>query len=133
MGLVSLAGPAVNFCMALITCVFLVIFKNKIEHPENIFQLWLYSSMQALYVVNIGLCAFNLFPILPLDGGRIVASILPQQISQQYEQTERYGTIILLLLLFVLPAIGLDILRDYMVWMIQGLSNMITVILKGVL
>src|SRR6185436_32408 len=42
-------------------------------------------------VVNVVLMAINLLPILPLDGGRIVAGILPRRLSRQYSKAERWG------------------------------------------
>jgi Zn-dependent protease len=50
--------------------------------------------------VNIVFAILNLFPILPLDGGRMLAAVLPGNLSYRYQGTERYGMIILLLLIF---------------------------------
>jgi Zn-dependent protease len=50
--------------------------------------------------VNIVLAILNLLPILPLDGGRMLASVLPGRVSYHYQGTERFGMIILLALIF---------------------------------
>jgi Zn-dependent protease len=50
--------------------------------------------------VNIMFALLNLLPILPLDGGRIVTSVLPGRLSLAYQETERFGLVILLVLLF---------------------------------
>ena len=125
MGLVALAGPLMNFVLALCaTLVMVLCWGNKIA-PSSMFSLWMYDTLRAFISVNIGLCAFNLFPLLPLDGGRIVVSILPKALSEKYAQTERYGIVILLIIIFVLPNLGLDILHPYVLWIAQGLVDII--------
>ena len=54
---------------------------------------------EAGILVNLILAILNLFPILPLDGGRILASLLPARLSYAYQGTERYGMIILIVLI----------------------------------
>ncbi len=133
MGLVALAGPIVNFILAVLAAVCLILFqKLEIQTTNNLFLLWFLNSIQALLAVNLGLCAFNLFPLLPLDGGRILVSILPDKMSISFAETERYGFIILIALLFFFPILGVDILRDYMIWIREGLMRIINFILEGI-
>ena len=82
--------------------------------------------------LSLALCAFNLFPVLPLDGGRILVSILPKDLSEKYAGTEKFGFVILMFLFFVLPSVTqttgnakFDILSSYMAWMQEGLLNII--------
>jgi len=58
------------------------------------------ALLRVFFVMNIGLAVFNLFPIPPLDGSKILASILPESFGSAIEAIEQYGFIILLLALF---------------------------------
>jgi Zn-dependent protease len=60
---------------------------------------------EAGVVVNVAFAILNLVPLLPLDGGRMLASILPGRLSYQYSRLEPYGMIILILLI-VTPVLG---------------------------
>nr|WP_274378736.1 site-2 protease family protein [Desulforamulus profundi] len=88
--LVSLAGPGANFLLAVVGAVLLGIF-----HASADLQYILYYFM----VLNVWLAVFNLLPLPPLDGSKILAGILPGRQEWLY-QLERYGFPILFLLIF---------------------------------
>lgn len=92
---VALAGPFANLVMALIWAAFL---KFAVAVP-NYFSEPLRLMSQAGIGLNISLMLLNLLPILPLDGGRVVESLLPPGIAWRYAQTEPYGLWIILALL----------------------------------
>jgi len=94
---VAAAGPAANLAMAL---GWAAIFKAASLLPGNYFTEPSLLMSKAGMQVNIILMVLNLLPILPLDGGRILASLLPSRISWGYAKTEPWGFPILLLLLF---------------------------------
>jgi Zn-dependent protease len=93
--IVSLAGPIMNLFIAFITLFF--IFSFQIFNWEN--QILL-DIIIGVYTVNISLFLFNLLPIPPLDGSKILASVLPGHLEGKLYQLERYSHLILLMLLF---------------------------------
>jgi Zn-dependent protease len=104
MAWVALAGPGANIVMALLWMA-LLIFLSAWQADEPFFM----RMAQAGIVVNLVIFAFNLFPIPPLDGGRVMASVLPSRYAYQFEKLEPYGFFIILGLLF------LGVLRYWMV------------------
>lgn len=107
MGLVAAAGPAANILLAI---AFVIIAKIVLLFPDSQMKIWAFQNLQNGVALSIALAIFNLFPILPLDGGRIVTSVLPLRYSIEYQKTERYGFFILIGLLFIGPMIGLNII-----------------------
>lgn len=93
---VALAGPLSNLAMALIWAL---AFKASI-YMDSYFGHPFALMAQAGIGINISLMILNLLPILPLDGGRMIFSLLPAKQAQQYSTTERYGMWIILILLF---------------------------------
>lgn len=90
--LVSLAGPVSNFIIALIVSFIL---------KANIFTSYLAIEMLLITLwYNIMLGIFNLLPFPPLDGSKIVASLLPDKMEYYFYKYERYFYLILILLIF---------------------------------
>jgi Zn-dependent protease len=94
---VAAAGPAANLAMAL---AWALLLKTADVLPTNAFTVPMRQLGVAGIEVNVVLMVLNLLPILPLDGGRILASLLPHRIAGQYARLEPWGFPILLLLLF---------------------------------
>ncbi|GAB3625522.1 peptidase M50 [Pandoraea terrae] len=90
---VALAGPASNFIQAILWVLFGVALQLFDVH-----ETFLSSMVQAGLLVNLVMCMFNLFPIPPLDGGRILVSLLPQRFSYTLGRLEPYGFFIVLAL-----------------------------------
>ena len=94
---VAAAGPGANLAMAFFWAA---LFKTADILPINYFTEPLLLMSKAGMEVNIILMLLNLLPILPLDGGRIVASLLPSRMAWGYAKLEPWGFPILLLLMF---------------------------------
>jgi len=92
---VAAAGPASNVIQALIWAL---VAKTLFDVDGGVATYWVQVA-EAGILVNLILAILNLFPILPLDGGRILASLLPARISHAYQGTERYGMLILIVLI----------------------------------
>ena len=85
----SLAGPLTNFTLALLFTIF-----RKILHLNGVFD---YVLINGIYL-NLVLGTFNLIPIPPLDGSRVVSYFLKGEAAQRYNRIEPYGIIIILIL-----------------------------------
>lgn len=102
--LVSAAGPAANFILAF-GFYFLYLLINQLPFmfspavQQNILTPLAYISSAGV-VVNFILGIFNLIPVPPLDGSKILASLLPPDMANQYMRIERFGFIIILILVF---------------------------------
>jgi Zn-dependent protease len=94
---VAAAGPGANLAMAF---AWAAMFKTADVLPANYFTHPLLLMARAGIEVNVVLMLLNLLPILPLDGGRIVASLLPRGLAWRYAKLEPLGFPILLLLIF---------------------------------
>jgi Zn-dependent protease len=101
---VAAAGPGANLVMAL---GWAALLKGASVLPDGYFTLPLSLISKAGIGINIVLMVLNLLPILPLDGGRIAVSLLPNRLARLYARSEPLGFPILLVLLFtnVLTAI----------------------------
>ena len=96
MALVAAAGPVANLTMALIWAL---ILKFSLLSSAGRFSEPLELMSQAGIMVNLIFMFLNLLPILPLDGGRIVASLLPTRAAWRYSKLEPFGLPLLVLLL----------------------------------
>lgn len=96
---VTLAGPVSNILMAILWGGCFKIATNL--HPETSMPaLFLLMSARAGMIINLVLAALNLLPIPPLDGSRVISSLLPPRKAIIYEKIEPYGFVILILLMF---------------------------------
>jgi Zn-dependent protease len=101
MALVAAAGPALNFVLALL-CAWLLLLPVAIGGDAG---LWLQRNLLNAILINLVLGTFNLFPLPPLDGGRIAVGLLPRPLAERWAALERYGLLILLALLFLVPLV----------------------------
>jgi Zn-dependent protease len=97
------AGPVVNFLMAIAWALLLKDSAPDAALASNGLHLMASAGVQ----INLMLMALNLLPILPLDGGRILVSLLPHKLAVSYAQTERYGLLIVVGLLMLNHQLGI--------------------------
>ena len=99
---VAAAGPAANILMAFVAG--LLLFATPIM-PEG-FDKWWIEMLSVGIHLNIILAVFNMLPVLPLDGGRMLVGVLPRPYAMLFARTERYGFLALLALILILPLIA---------------------------
>jgi Zn-dependent protease len=90
---VALAGPAANLAQALIWGALLYVL-----HGAGVTEVFFMKMCQGGVLVNIVMFAFNLFPLPPLDGGRIVVGLLPYRQAMAFSRVEPYGFFIVMAL-----------------------------------
>ncbi len=99
MAIVALAGPVSNLLMAVAWALIARVGMTIGASAEVISLPLIYSGIAGI-AINLVLALVNLLPIPPLDGSRILTGMLPSRLAWQYNQLERYGFIILLVLLW---------------------------------
>lgn len=113
MGLIAAAGPALNILLALFCALGLKMLLTLFTR-DTFWVLWTADNLKNGLHLSLALAAFNLVPILPLDGGRILLALLPVKMAVAYQKTQQYGLPIFLGLIFILPALGLDVVGGFM-------------------
>jgi Zn-dependent protease len=124
---VALAGPLSNFIQALLWAVAFTLLKGA-DVNERFFM----EMCKAGVLVNLVMCAFNLFPLPPLDGGRVLTGLLPARQAYAFSRIEPWGFYIVMALVLAgivsrfwlspLIAVGYSTL-GVLLWPLQSLLN----------
>jgi Zn-dependent protease len=104
---VALAGPVTNLCLAVLSAFLMRLFllmqnSTTVGELSNIIEPLTLMAAFSLYI-NVILGLFNLIPIPPLDGGRILSAILPDRFTDLFNRLEYFGFIIILFVIFYTP------------------------------
>ena len=99
---VAAAGPAMNIALAILAALAF----HLIGYVPATAAQWVAKNLQNALIINAVLAVFNMFPLPPLDGGRIAVGVLPVTIGSWLARLEPYGMLILIALLFLLPVLG---------------------------
>jgi Zn-dependent protease len=123
MVLVAAAGPGTNLALAWISGVLIHVAG---QFPAPIAE-WLSFSLSVSIVVNAILAVFNMIPLPPLDGGRVAVGLLPEALAIPLARLERWGILVLIGILFVVPALAREIGYDLSLftWIVLPLVDIV--------
>jgi Zn-dependent proteases len=143
--LVSLAGPASNILLAFIFSIPMTFIGLKYgATADNLFnintflfstvfqwELVIFNICRFFFIMNIGLAVFNIIPVPPLDGSKILSGILPSRYYFKMMEYERYIGIAFLVLMVAFPRVLSTIMSPF-IWAIENVIRLIVMPLTGI-
>ncbi|MBN1626245.1 MAG: site-2 protease family protein [Deltaproteobacteria bacterium] len=123
---VALAGPGSNLILAFISS-FIYVFMHKFIAIASVTYTLIFLLLDVLIYINILLACFNLIPIPPLDGSKVLIRFLPENYTHYFLKLERYGMMILIILL------ATGVISDIIIRPIDYLYNLFLLIPQSLL
>jgi Zn-dependent protease len=105
---VALAGPGINVAMAIAAALLL----HPLTPPAAPVTSWLWHNLDNFLQLNVVLACFNMLPIPPLDGGRVLTGLLPGPLAWRFSGLERYGLLLIIAAVFVAPLVARELGYD---------------------
>jgi len=126
--LVALAGPGMNLLLAIIGAAVLAATLAVSASPNSLAAALIAGNALNFVLINIFLGVFNLLPVPPFDGGHVVEGLLPPAAAQRFASIGRYSLLVLIVLLLVLPALGVNVMGH----LVSPIVSRITAVLLGI-
>ena len=122
---VSVAGPLSNLALAILASIPVRLGLIHYQISTSKIIPTAYEFVIQFIIINLALMLFNLIPLAPLDGEKVLEFFLPYNLQSGWEKIKQYGPIILLVLVFVLPMIGIDIFSMVLTPALSGLLRIL--------
>ncbi len=115
---VAAAGPVMNILLAIVSGLLLHI----VPFFPSLVVGWADANLENSILINIMLALFNMLPLPPLDGGRVLVGLLPLPLARPVARLERWGFLILIAAMFILPMLGrrLGTNLNVVSWLLAG-------------
>jgi Zn-dependent protease len=123
---VSLAGPLSNFALSILAAIPFRLGLVSVFGATTTTGAWIASILTSFILINLGLMLFNLIPIAPLDGEKVVEYFFPPSWSRVMDTIRPYGPLILMAVLFIGPYFGVDILGTVLSPALRALFRILT-------
>ncbi len=134
MVLVAAAGPASNILLAVLTAIVMGLTLKVLGQGDSAIGIFVAANLANFISINLFLAVFNMIPIPPFDGSKVVAGFLPPPLGAKFQALDRYALAFMIVLLVVLPRVApqADVIGQIVIppvqWMYNQLGYIITAI-----